>query len=269
VAKAAFSAVVLDLFDTLVKWEPARLPLMELDGRQIRTTMPWIFPKMIELFGAAFERDRFIRVYSTVTEEIMFERERDGIEITCHERFRRTLTRLELVHSDGAAVHAAPVERGAALDWRVRDLAEELTRVHMAAVRNVTWAPEGRVAAVRRIAPHYRLGLLSNFDDAQCGREVLADTGVAKLFEAVVISAEVGLRKPGRRIFEHLRAMIGVASEEILFVGDTPRDDVLGASAAGMRTAWISKGASSIPEGIPAPDFIIDDLADLPRILDI
>lgn len=251
-AKADFKAVVLDLFDTLVKWEPDRLPLMEVDGRQVRTTMPWIFPKLTELFGQDFERAHFIRVYSTVTEEIMVERERDGTEITCHERFYRTLIRLDLAQDGHATV-----------------LAEELTRVHMSAVRNVTWAPEARVAAVRRIAPHYRLGLLSNFDDAQCGREVLADTGLAGLFEAVVISAEVGLRKPDRRIFEHLRAMIGVAPDEILFVGDTPRDDILGASAAGMRTTWISKGVASIPQGYPAPDFIIHDLADLPGILNV
>jgi len=259
VAKGAFSVVVLDLFDTLVKWEPERLPLMEVGGRQIHTTMPWVFPKLTELFGAAFDRDRFIQVYSKVTEEIMSERERDGIEITCHERFYRTLTRLGLPPSEPHSGH----------DGRLGDLAEALTRVHMAGVRSVTWAPASRVAAVRRIAPHYRLGLLSNFDDAQCGREVLIDSGVAELFEAVVISAEVGLRKPDSRIFEHLRALIGVPPEEILFVGDTPRDDVLGASAAGMRTAWISKGVASIPEGIPAPDFIIHDLAELPGILNI
>jgi FMN phosphatase YigB (HAD superfamily) len=44
---------------------------------------------------------------------------------------------------------------------------------------------------------------------------------------------------------------------------------VLGASAAGMRTAWISKGAAAIPEGIPTPDFTIHDLADLPAILNL
>jgi HAD superfamily hydrolase (TIGR01549 family) len=251
-ADLAFKAVVLDLFDTLVKWEPERLPSMELQGRQVRTTMPWVFPKMIELFGAAFTQDRFIEIYSAVTDEIMFERERDGIEITCHERFLRTLQRLEL-----AAIGDAP------------RLAEELTRVHMTAVRSVTWAPAIRVAAVRRLAPHYRLGLLSNFDDGQCGREVLADTGVADHFEAIVISAEVGLRKPDRRIFEHVCAMMRLAPTEILFVGDTPRDDVLGATEAGMRTVWISKGAASIPDGIPAPDFIIHDLSDLPNILKV
>jgi FMN phosphatase YigB (HAD superfamily) len=252
VASRACQAIVLDLFDTLVKWEPERLPLMELGGKQVRTTMPWVFPKMAELFGAAFHREEFIAVYTAVNQEIAEEREREGIEITCHERFRRTLLRLEL-----------------AAGWQAAELAEVLTRAHMGAVRGVTWAPAPRVAAVRRMASHYRLGLLSNFDDSQCGREVLADTGVAHLFEAVVISAEVRLRKPDRRIFEHMREQLGIAPHEILFVGDTPRDDVLGASGAGMKTVWISKGLPALPEGIPRPDFIIPDLADLPQVLDL
>jgi FMN phosphatase YigB (HAD superfamily) len=252
VAKLEFKAVVLDLFDTLVKWEPERLPLMELRGKTIRTTMPWVFPKLAELFGSAFDRDQFIEVYSAVVEEILEEREREKIEITCHERFHRTLRRMNLGLADYAIEHA-----------------ETLTRVHMGAVRSVTWAPAGRVAAVRHIAPHFRLGLLSNFDDGQCGHEVLADTGVADLFEAVVISADVRLRKPDRRIFEHMRDRLKLDPHEILFVGDTPRDDVLGASEAGMKTVWISKGQARIPEGIPDPDFIITDLSDLPRVLEL
>lgn len=251
-AKPAMKAVVLDLFDTLVKWEPDRLPLMELRGKQVRTTMPWIFSHMEQLFGDAFDRDRFIEVYGAVIDEILEEREREQIEITCHERFHRTIRRLEL------ADH--PKSLG---------FAEELTRKHMAAVREVTTAPPERVEAVRRIAPHYRLGLLSNFDDTQTGYEVLADTGVADLFEAIIISAEVRLRKPDRRIFDRMSGMLRLEPNEILFVGDTPRDDILGASQAGMRTAWISKGATSIPEGIPDPDFIIPDLSHLPKILEL
>jgi FMN phosphatase YigB (HAD superfamily) len=252
VAKPEFKAVVLDLFDTLVKWEPDRLPLMELRGKTIRTTMAWVFPKMAELFGPAFDRDQFIEVYSAVVEEILEEREREKIEITCHERFHRTLRRMDLGLADDAIEHA-----------------ETLTRVHMGAVRSVTWAPAPRVTAVRQIAPHFRLGLLSNFDDGQCGHEVLADTGVADLFEAVVISADVRLRKPDRRIFEHMRELLKLEPHQILFVGDTPRDDVLGATEAGMKTVWISKGEPRIPEGIPDPDFIITDLSDLPRVLEL
>lgn len=246
----AFRAIVFDLFDTIVKWEPERLPLMDLDGRQVHTTIPWVIPTLERRLGGRFNRQRFLAVYHDVLGEIHLERERDGIEITCAERFVRTLGRL------------APAD-----DEEIRALAEEVTRLHMDGVRAVTWAPAARVAAVRRLAAHFRIGLLSNFDDAQCGREVLGDTGLAELFEAVIISAEIGLRKPNPQIYRRILEMLRLDAGEVLFVGDTPREDVKGPREAGMRTAWISKGAASAPEDVPAPDYVIRDLAELPAAL--
>jgi putative hydrolase of the HAD superfamily len=225
---------------------------MNWQGRQTHSTIPWVFPTLEKRLGNTFERERFIEVYSEVVDEITAERERDEIEITCHERFFRAITRFAPTVDDDA--HA---------------LAEELTRVHMAGVRAVTWAPRERTEAVRRIAPHYRLGLLSNFDDAQCGREVLFDSGVADQFAAVIISAEVGLRKPNARIYRRMLEMLTLDASEVLFVGDTPRDDIFGPQRIGMRTAWISNGRLAVPEGIPRPDFTIPDLSQLPHILGI
>ena len=247
-----FRAIVVDLFDTLVRWEPERLPLIEINGRTMRSTMPWIFPRMEQRLGDAFDRSGFIDIYTDVLEEIALERERDGIEITCGERFARTLGRIAAVSPDEA-----------------EELAEELTRIHMSQVRAVTTAPKERVQAIRQLAPHYRLGLLSNFDDAQCGREVLADTGVAELFEAVIISAEVRLRKPDPRIFNKMLEMLELTPQQVLYVGDTPRDDVWGASQVGLPTAWISKGAAGLPEGIPQPRFKITELSELPKLLGV
>jgi HAD superfamily hydrolase (TIGR01549 family) len=247
-----FRAIVLDLFDTLVRWEPERLPLMEINGRAMRTTMPWVFPILQQHLGGDFDQHGFIDIYTGVMEEIALERQRDGIEITCWERFARTLTKISTVSAD---------ERDA--------FAEELTRLHMSHVRAVTVAPSQRVEAIRRLAPHYRLGLLSNFDDAQCGREVLADTGVAELFEAVIISAEVRLRKPDPRIFGRMLAMLNLMPHEVLYVGDTPVDDVWGAHQVGIPTVWISKGVAALPEGIPQPRFIINELSELPRLLGV
>jgi HAD superfamily hydrolase (TIGR01549 family) len=245
-----FRAIVVDLFDTLVRWEPERLPLIEINGRAIRSTMPWIFPKLQQRLGDAFDPDSFVDIYTGVVEEIALERDRDGIEITCWERFVRTLARIAAMSPDD-----------------VEELAEELTRIHMSQVRAVTTAPRERVEAIRRLSPHYRLGLLSNFDDAQCGREVLADTGVAELFEAVILSAEVGLRKPDPRIFRRMLEMLELAPHQVLYVGDTPRDDVWGAHQIGLPTVWISKGAATLPEGIPQPRFQINELSELPRLL--
>lgn len=261
--KPRFKAVVLDLFDTLVTWDPARLPVMEWNGREIHSTVPWILPRIENALGAKFSRDAFISAYGKVYEEINAERERDGIEITCHERFVRTLARL------GVDAIEQPL------------LAEELTRIHMKGVRDATSAPASRIAAVHRLADKYRLGLLSNFDDSKTGWEIMADTGVQDRFEAIIISADLALRKPNPKIFQRILEMLNLSAHEVLFVGDTPHHDVIGAKSVGMYAAWIDRHASnagtkasgggsdlSIFEGLAQPDFVIGDLAELPDVLE-
>jgi FMN phosphatase YigB (HAD superfamily) len=250
VDNGAIKAVVFDLFDTLVKWEPERLPLLHWREHSTHSTLPWILPSLQERMGSRFELETFLTVYHDVIDEINLEREREGIEITCQERFDRTLARLG--YADSAE----------------RDLlAFHVTRVHMDGVRKVTFAPPERSHAVRSLAPHFRLGLLSNFDDAQCGREVLLDTGVADLFEAVIISAEVGLRKPNPQIYQRILTMLRLEPHAVLFVGDTPREDVLGPRRAAMRVAWVNKRGAPLPDGIPQPDLMVADIAELPALL--
>jgi HAD superfamily hydrolase (TIGR01549 family) len=241
-----YKAVVLDLFDTLVTWNPNLLPMVQWRGREFRSTTPILFPILEAELGAGFDRERFMDAHSKVYEEIFAERTRDEIEITCHQRFTRTLTRLGLEDS-----HAGR-------------LAEHLRREHMKRVREVTRAPAARLEAVKRLRRRFRLGLLSNFDDASTGHEIMHDTGVRELFDLVVISAELGLRKPNVRIFEHVHQALGLEPREILFVGDTPHEDVIGAKRAGMPVAWINKHGKPFPEGIAAPEIVINDLAELP-----
>jgi putative hydrolase of the HAD superfamily len=57
--------------------------------------------------------------------------------------------------------------------------------------------------------------------------------------------------------------------EEVLFVGDTPKEDVLGAQRAGIPIAWLSHGRTELPPGIEPPDIIVETLADLPAALDV
>ena len=250
-AERRFKAVVFDLFDTLVRWDPARLPTIEWRGRSLRTTTPWLLPKLRQALEEKFDLDAYLEAYHASVEEIIAERERDGIEITCHERFVRTLKRLGL-------------PAGEPLDA----LAHDLTRLHMAGARTVTSAPPEWTEVVRRIAPSYRLGLLSNFDDSQTGHEVLADTGVSDLFEAVIISADLGLRKPNPMIFRRMLEILALEPQSVLFVGDTPREDVMGARNVGIPTAWLSRGKGPFPEDLPAPDFVFDDITGLPALLE-
>ncbi|HEV2169730.1 MAG TPA: HAD family hydrolase, partial [Candidatus Binatus sp.] len=146
-------------------------------------------------------------------------------------------------------------------------LAENLRRIHMARVREVTKAPAARIDAMKKIAEHHRLGLISNFDDSETGHLIMRDTGIRQLFTAVIISADTGYRKPNPLIFRKILEMMRLEPVDILFVGDTPIDDVLGSKGVGMHSAWIRTRGRELPEGVPAPDITISDLAELPAAL--
>ncbi len=249
-AEHRYKAVVIDLFDTLVTWNPDGLPLLQFRGREIRSTTPLLFPTLETALGKRFDRERFVEAHGSVYTDIFSERAKaNALEITCLERFKRTLKILEVDDEQ-----AAP-------------LAEDLRRIHMARVREVTKAPPARIAAMKLIAQHYRVGLISNFDDSETGHLIMLDTGIREIFDAVIISADTGYRKPNPLIFKTLLDAMKLAPADILFVGDTPLDDVLGSKGVGMHSAWINRRRHELPEGIPEPDIIIGDLAELPAAL--
>ena len=67
----------------------------------------------------------------------------------------------------------------------------------------------------------------------------VAALGIGALFDAIVYSAELGVHKPDRRIFDYAANLLGVANEECLFVGDDADSDVVGALGAGMEVVWL------------------------------
>jgi putative hydrolase of the HAD superfamily len=73
-----------------------------------------------------------------------------------------------------------------------------------------------------------RTGLLSNSWGNDYPRELWAE-----LFDCVVISAEVGMRKPDERIFRHAVERLGLPPQECVFIDDIEHN-VRAAEALGM-----------------------------------
>ncbi|MBC8091079.1 MAG: HAD family phosphatase [Pseudonocardia sp.] len=98
-----------------------------------------------------------------------------------------------------------------------------------AMLSGMTTGVGGMVAVVRRARDHgLRTGLLSNSWGLDYDRQ---DWDL--LFDAIVISGEVGLRKPERAIYQLAADRLGVEPAECVFVDDLP-PNVRGAAAAGM-----------------------------------
>jgi len=93
-----------------------------------------------------------------------------------------------------------------------------------------------------------RLAVVSNWDTRLLG--ILEARGLRPYFDAIVISAEVGWRKPHRAIFERALGLLDVAPGDALHCGDSVGDDVEGARAAGIRPVLLDRGGTKRLEGV-------------------
>lgn len=81
-----------------------------------------------------------------------------------------------------------------------------------------------------------KLAVVSNFDTRL--RKLLKDIGVLDLFDAVIISSEVGYEKPDRGIFTAALDQISVPARRTVHVGDDEKADKAGANASGIA-CWL------------------------------
>jgi putative hydrolase of the HAD superfamily len=89
-----------------------------------------------------------------------------------------------------------------------------------------------------RLGARYRLGLVTNGTSAT-QRGKLASLEIEELFDPVIVSEEVGFRKPDARIFHAAIANWNLPIEEVLFIGDDPISDIEGARVAGMQAVRV------------------------------
>lgn len=88
-----------------------------------------------------------------------------------------------------------------------------------------------------------KLGIVSNWDHRL--PDLLQGLGLARLFDALVYSSEVGVEKPDPRIFESALRRLEIdprAAGAALHVGDGRLEDVEGAQAVGMRALHLTRG---------------------------
>ena len=104
-----------------------------------------------------------------------------------------------------------------------------------------------------------RLVCVSNWD-CSLG-DVLAACGLADRLDAVITSAEVGVRKPDPAIFEHAAELLGCQPRDMMHVGDTPEEDLAGARAAGMSALLIDRSGGA---DIASLDELAGRLASMP-----
>ena len=91
---------------------------------------------------------------------------------------------------------------------------------------------------LEELAKKYTLGVVSNFYGNL--RTVLADFGLEKVFQCIVDSAVVRIRKPDARIFELCLMQMRLEPSETMVVGDSYKNDIIPAQTLGCHTFQIT-----------------------------
>lgn len=244
-----FKAVIFDFGDTLIltdRWDYDKCLtklLKSLQHDNVTVSIPF---------------EEFRRIYFEVRSRMYIESEKTLKEVDFRLRISKTLRKINYNIS-----HENPI---------VTRAAEAFVDAFIEDVRMEEYTPSLLIELKKK----YRLGLVSNFAYAPGLWKILQRFSLTRFFETVVISGELGLRKPHPKIFEEVLRKLNVKAVEAVFVGDSLKADINGAKKMGFKTVLVENvGLRKNPYAIPGeldpfpvkPDVTISNLRELPRVL--
>ena len=218
-------AIGFDLFNTLITVEPDTLD--EANDRLI---------KSLGKSGITLDRETFRKAHLKAAMHHLEECRKDGRET--HNRFWIS-TALE---SEGYPV---PPD-----DHRISDAVEAYFSAFYPHCRLIPGTKE----MLQTLKREYHLGLLSNFTHTPAAKKIIRQMGLDPFFETILISGELGYRKPHPLVFQKLLENLQVENYQALYVGDDPEPDITGALGAGILPIWTTYVRD---RGLPHPPGIL------------
>ena len=142
---------------------------------------------------------------------------------------------------------------------------------HRAAIINCLVLKEDCIETLKHLRHSgLYLSVVSNIDDDML-HPLIEREGLANYLDHWTSSEAAQSCKPHQRFFEHALELSQLSPAAVLFVGDSPEQDIVGAHAAGMRTALIVDDGMEPPmqtgRETVTPDHTVHTLAELRNIL--
>jgi len=123
--------------------------------------------------------------------------------------------------------------------------------------------PDARRTLDELLARGFKLAIVTNraFGGSRF-RGDLAAAGLDVPWDALSVSVEAGYLKPHPAIFQLALDELGVGAHDALMVGNSLAEDIAGAQALAIATAW--RRSPPDAEGV-TPDFTFDEVSELLR----
>ena len=142
------------------------------------------------------------------------------------------------------------------------EYADRITNFYVNAYSKMDTAVEGAKDVITDLVQSYQLGIVSNgFPDVQYRK--LEALGIRHHFDCILLSEELGIRKPDPRIFREAADLLGRNPSECMHVGDSYDSDVIGAREAGLRACWYNPNGLDCTSVHIKPDFEISALNEI------
>ena len=143
-------------------------------------------------------------------------------------------------------------------------LGVELTKWHKE--DEILYGDASKCLAV--LSSRYKIGIIAN--QSLGTKERLEQHGVLQYIDLVIASAEEGVAKPDKKIFEIALEKGNCKPNNSVMVGDRIDNDIIPAKLLGMHTIWIKKGFGqywNITEDVEKADYVVHSLMDICNIL--
>lgn len=109
----------------------------------------------------------------------------------------------------------------------------------------------------------YKIGMISNgFYEVQ--HRKMRSSDIDHFFDVVVLSDDIWVNKPDRRIFDYALRKAGADASSSVIIGDNPDTDIAGALKAGWKAVFFNpKRCSNVDERA----FVVSDLKEIQALL--
>ncbi len=231
-------AVLFDFGDTLVSFE----------GFDYEASLTALHQTLVEN-GVVVPYEKFKKTYFRVRDQLYREGDSSFKEFNFRVRASRVLNEL------GFDLNPTDPKVISSVETFMRPLVESLK------------LEEHAPTVLKELKKNYKLGLVSNFAYPPAIKQTLRKFRLSKFFDVVVISGDIGWRKPRPKIFEKALEALHVSASEAVFVGDAPFHDIAGARHVGMKTVLLRRLGEKETAETGDADKIISGLEELLTIL--
>ena len=124
------------------------------------------------------------------------------------------------------------------------------------------------VSCLENLSKKYKIGVIANQSPGT--RKRLQQHGILQYIDLVIASAEEGVAKPDKRIFEIALQRSNCRPENAMMIGDRIDNDIVPAKLLGMHTIWIKQGFGkywTIKNETEKADFVVENLMEICDIL--